>query len=96
MVDQSRIGMHCRLIIYSYLDVREILDTVLFVSKRDRRELDNSGIVNRGKHWECSMFEHDYRYEIAHPYSISRYHDTVKKANYLYRYIEDISLNIDT
>ena len=42
------------------------------------------------------MFEHDYRYEIAHPYSVGRYHDTVKKANYLYRYIEDISLNIDT
>ena len=42
------------------------------------------------------MFEQDYHYEAVHPYSIGRFNDTVKKALYLYRYIDEISLNIDT
>ena len=72
--------MHCRLIVYSYLDIHEILDKVTFVSKRDNKELKNSAIASKSKNWECPMFEHDYRHEVEHPYNISRFHETIKKA----------------
>ena len=80
IISSDKISMHCRLIVYSYLDIHDVLDRITYVSKRDRRELENSVIASKSKNWECPMFEHDYHYEAVHPYSISRYHETVNKA----------------
>lgn len=90
------VGMHSRLIVYSYLDISDVLCKASLVSKRDRRELDNSGIAMKGKNWDCSMFERDFHVEGDHPYSIERLHETASKAQYLFRYIEQISVSIDT
>ena len=76
----QKISTHCRLIVYSYLDIHDVLDRITYVSRRDRRELENSMIASKSKNWECPMFEHDYHYEAVHPYSIGRFHETVKKA----------------
>ena len=70
-MEVAKVGMRCRLIVYSYLDVHDILDKITYLSKRDAREIQDSGIASKGKIWECQMFERDYHYEVAHPYSVS-------------------------